>query len=175
MTPSSGEEETSQRAQEEMRAAAHAADSILEGLETEDTKFITFNALSSIFNILNGLHTALGSLSERWWHLGGQAKQSSAQQELVSGKLNTRPLLPSLDREGREGAGAESSVKWEGKKHGLKNTRSKDAGVAREMGVLFSLSRGRVRNRKEGFAVFETPLKRWFKSASDDSSCEFSP
>lgn len=105
MTPSSGEEETSQRAQEEMRAAAHAADSILEGLETEDTKFITFNALSSIFNILNGLYTALGSLSERWWHLGGQAKQSSAQQELVSGKLNTWSLLPSLDRGKRRSRG----------------------------------------------------------------------
>lgn len=113
MTPSSGEEETSQGAQEEMRAAAHAADSILEGLETEDTKFITFNALSSIFNILNGLYTALGSLSERWWLLGGQAKQSSAQQELESGKLNTWPLLPSLDREGRgAGRGGGDKAVW---------------------------------------------------------------
>ena len=67
-----------------MRAAAHAADSILEGLETEDTKYITFNALSTIFNILNGSYTVLGSLSERRWHLGGQVKQSSAQQEIVS-------------------------------------------------------------------------------------------
>lgn len=80
MTPHSCEEQTSQRAPKEMRAAAHTADTILEGLETEDTKYITFNALSSIFNILNGLYTAVGSLSERWWHLGGQVKQSSTQQ-----------------------------------------------------------------------------------------------
>lgn len=77
MTPRSCKEETSQKAQEEMRAAAHMADSILEDLETEDVKYITFNALSSIFNILNGSYV-LGSLAERWWHLGGQVKQSLA-------------------------------------------------------------------------------------------------
>lgn len=37
-----------------MRAAACTADTILEGLETEDKKDIALNALSSIFNILNG-------------------------------------------------------------------------------------------------------------------------
>lgn len=51
-----------------MRAVAHATDSILEALETEDTKYFASNALRIIFNILNGLYTALGSLSKRWWH-----------------------------------------------------------------------------------------------------------
>lgn len=37
-----------------MRPAAHAADTILEGLETEDQKDIALNPLNSIFNILNG-------------------------------------------------------------------------------------------------------------------------
>lgn len=64
-----------------MRAAAHAADSSLEGLEAKDTKYIAFNALSSTFSMLDSFYTAL---SERGWHWGGQVKKSTAQQQLES-------------------------------------------------------------------------------------------
>jgi len=65
-----------------MRAAAHAADSILEGLETEDTEYISFNALTSIYP---GWFVYCAGLSVRMMvTFGSQVKQTPAQQELPS-------------------------------------------------------------------------------------------
>lgn len=72
----------------EMRAAAHTADSSLEGLQMVQrprTQNIVFNALSNTFGMLDSFYTVLGALSERWLYWGGQVKKSRAQ----FGKLNS--------------------------------------------------------------------------------------
>lgn len=123
VTPCSCEEQTSRRAQEETRAAAHAADSIPQGLESDQRLRTQNNALRSIFNILDSLYTTLGALSERWRYLGGQVKQSSAQKELASlaSEIHGRCSLLWTEREKEEPLG---KAAWNGRVRstGLTNT-----------------------------------------------------